>query len=113
MFNGQAKSGRKWISVCPECFGEGCRKCHGRKFIQHTTPPEENLTEAGSDLFQAYTWMKNYSQSPNTGGMLQQPVRFVKAVNWCDWAVSETNRLKKAHEDDVQSFIESKGKNAS
>lgn len=113
MFNGQARSGKKWVSVCQDCLGEGCQVCQGRKIVHHTTPPEEGLTDAGTDLFHSYTWMKNYSQSPLTGGMLQQPARFVKAVNFCDWVVSETNRLKKDHEDNVEEFLASKGlKNA-
>lgn len=113
MFNGQAKSGRKWVSVCPECLGEGCQICGFRKFVQHTKPPEEGLTDEGTDLFHSYVWMKNYNQSPLMGGMLQQPARFVKAVNFCDWAVSETNRLKKDQEDNVKDFLDSKGlKNA-
>jgi hypothetical protein len=73
----------RWDLLCSECLGDGCRECK-KGFIQQRGRPGDLVTGEGMDLFEAYQWLKNYSQFPAPGGYLQQSAAFVDAVRWCD-----------------------------
>jgi len=38
----------------------------------------------GSDIMQAYVWLKNYNMLPYPGTWVKQPSIFIKCVEWLD-----------------------------
>lgn len=69
--------------LCPTCLGDGCQECK-KGFIRQERRPGALIGPEGSDLFQAYKWLKNYGTMPVPGGLMEQAAAFVDAVEWCD-----------------------------
>ena len=65
-------------------MGDGCPGCDEGYLDKGDGTPEEYLTEKGRGVFEAYIWLKNYNIWPVTGGLQDQPARFLKVVKFCD-----------------------------
>jgi len=56
--------------------------------------PEAYLTASGGELFRAYTWLKLHQIWPVSGGIIDQPAKFVAVVEYCD-LVNQTYMKRK------------------
>jgi len=54
------------------------------------------VTNAGIELFKAYSMLKNYNVWPVDGGLVEQSAKFLKCVEWCDLVNSRHEDIEKA-----------------
>jgi hypothetical protein len=57
------------------------------------------ITNAGSGLFKAFIFLKNYQIWPESGGLLVQTSKFLKCVELCDNVLSKHEEIESAEAD--------------
>jgi len=71
-----------WARPCEFCLGERCEKCNGAGIIRETQKPGEAVTDAGRELFRAFSWLKSHGLLPAPGSWMDQTARFIAATEW-------------------------------
>lgn len=86
------------MQMCQACIGSGCEKCSNKgHFIQELTP-EKLITDDAQDLFKGYIWLDKYNIFPGSGGIMDQSVRFMRAVEFVENVTAKMGEIKKQKE---------------
>jgi len=101
-FNGFLDSDRERnLILCHHCLGKGCKHCQ-EGIIQHKGP----IKTTQIPEFTQYVWLKNYNALPFAGGVLDQPTRFIKVVEWCDMVSSNWHKWQQAQEETKRKMLD-------
>ena len=93
--------------LCWQCIGTGCQNCKKNGKIYLTEKPINLLTNAGKLYFKCYTVLKNYNKWPVEKSYLQQPIKFINVIEYCDRVAAQLSDSKKL-ETEVNSELEQK-----
>lgn len=56
------------------------------------------------DVFEAFTFFKNYKVLPSGGGLYDQTPFFVKAVRFCEQVIGTLDKMNQDHNDKIKTM---------